>query len=770
MRIAGKFIARIVLATKNTPFYFIKQWGHSSIGRASALHAEGQRFDSAWLHHFCLATTFFFCTVIFCTITIAEEGDDDPVINQKTKDEMQETTTEEVKVFARQIDNGSSSTVFNIEELAKLPGGRGDLLSAIQIVSGVSNPQNPGFGGNQGYYIRGSKLTDNQYIIDWLRVGYIFHYGGALSYSVVNSSLLEGFEVILGGFAPKYDNVTGGVIDVRLRDPKKDKQYQDFKFGTEIGFLFEGPLDDENSYWFAFRRSYFDFFIETINEGIDNENVSFQTFPQFYDVQGRLHHETKNGFIDFTLIGSNDKTGLVLNGEIADPQVLGRLDSENEFLSTGMRWIHTEEGEYTSSQYLSYLDNRRDFNIGTQGLDDPNPGQSFFLDNITKTWSYDSRFELYLDQTNNILFGLFLDSADIDLDGYIIPLPIDDTGNVFNSFSQANPTDVNEENELITSQFYFNYRYRALDDIIFSIGFRTLDAQLKTTRNPSGYKYSGFSDRYRLEIPTSLKSKFYVLYGNYVQLQTATDLSESLGNPSAIDLIRSRHTVLGYSTTDSYDWFYKAELWNKFTTGIAVADNSICTRCLRSTAIARAQGIDLEFRKTYSDDSLIYIALSLSSGERKNRSGEEFYPFSGDQPSSLNIAFSDLIYEDDYWVWGMRSILHDGQPYTRVVGREMDSTSFQIENEIQVIEFYNPIYERYNRSRFPLFFQFDLSFRYHHPDSNVTYKIELNSVSDLLRPNISDYDYGEEFQYINNPREENEGFFFPAFLVELAFN
>ena len=29
-----------------------KNWGHSSAGRAPALHAGGQRFDPAWLHQF----------------------------------------------------------------------------------------------------------------------------------------------------------------------------------------------------------------------------------------------------------------------------------------------------------------------------------------------------------------------------------------------------------------------------------------------------------------------------------------------------------------------------------------------------------------------------------------------------------------------------------------------------------------------------------------------------------------------------------------------
>ena len=31
-----------------------KSWGHSSAGRAPALHAGGRRFDPAWLHQFAL--------------------------------------------------------------------------------------------------------------------------------------------------------------------------------------------------------------------------------------------------------------------------------------------------------------------------------------------------------------------------------------------------------------------------------------------------------------------------------------------------------------------------------------------------------------------------------------------------------------------------------------------------------------------------------------------------------------------------------------------
>ncbi len=45
----GKFLDRTRRKLFNSPCDF---WGHSSIGRASAWHAEGRRFDPDWLHHF----------------------------------------------------------------------------------------------------------------------------------------------------------------------------------------------------------------------------------------------------------------------------------------------------------------------------------------------------------------------------------------------------------------------------------------------------------------------------------------------------------------------------------------------------------------------------------------------------------------------------------------------------------------------------------------------------------------------------------------------
>ena len=41
----------------NSKYYNTNYWGHSSVGRAPAWHAGGQRFESAWLHkHFAINT------------------------------------------------------------------------------------------------------------------------------------------------------------------------------------------------------------------------------------------------------------------------------------------------------------------------------------------------------------------------------------------------------------------------------------------------------------------------------------------------------------------------------------------------------------------------------------------------------------------------------------------------------------------------------------------------------------------------------------------
>jgi len=61
--------------------------------------------------------------------------------------------------------------------------------------------------------------ADNLYRVDSLPVPYVFH-AFDISGSVFNENILRSFNLYPSGYGPEYANVTGGVFDIALRDPK----------------------------------------------------------------------------------------------------------------------------------------------------------------------------------------------------------------------------------------------------------------------------------------------------------------------------------------------------------------------------------------------------------------------------------------------------------------------------------------------------------------------------------------------------------------------
>ena len=111
--------------------------------------------------------------------------------------------------------------------------------------------------------MRGSGPGDNAYYVDGLPIARLFHYG---SISVFNADLIEDFNLYSAAFGPHYGDVTGAVIDVALREPRKDR------LGGKVdvnvmgaNFLVEGPRTDDQSFYFAARRSYIDLLVKQVD-------------------------------------------------------------------------------------------------------------------------------------------------------------------------------------------------------------------------------------------------------------------------------------------------------------------------------------------------------------------------------------------------------------------------------------------------------------------------------------------------------------------------
>ncbi|MEN8179898.1 MAG: hypothetical protein ABFS39_14950, partial [Pseudomonadota bacterium] len=92
---------------------------------------------------------------------------------------------------------------FEGEELQEVPGSGDDVLRSMQALPGVAVNSD----WESGAAIRGSRPENNQYFVDFMPVGYLFHFGGK---SVVDGDLVERFDLYPAGYGAQFQDGTGG--------------------------------------------------------------------------------------------------------------------------------------------------------------------------------------------------------------------------------------------------------------------------------------------------------------------------------------------------------------------------------------------------------------------------------------------------------------------------------------------------------------------------------------------------------------------------------
>ncbi|HEX4405898.1 MAG TPA: TonB family protein [Polyangia bacterium] len=102
------------------------------------------------------------------------------------------------------------------EELTNAAGTRGDALRVVELLPGVARPPYL-----QGFLlIRGSGPDDSQVVFEGGPVDRLYHFGGLTSFT--NARLLDHIDLYPGNFSARYGRKVGGIVDVGVRDPKRD--------------------------------------------------------------------------------------------------------------------------------------------------------------------------------------------------------------------------------------------------------------------------------------------------------------------------------------------------------------------------------------------------------------------------------------------------------------------------------------------------------------------------------------------------------------------
>lgn len=177
-------------------------------------------------------------------------------------------------------------------KLLNIAGINDDPLAAVFSLPGVLYAGGDDGGGPA---VRGSSPQDNAFFIDGMPAGYIYHLFGD---SVFNKNIVQDFDFQASSFGAQYGEATGGVFDVKLRDPRQ----QDIKFTLDAsliktGIFAEGSIAKDQAFYASYRRSLIHLFLK---EGSEDEGITITDAPISDDYQTKYQWQ----------IGSNQKLTL----------------------------------------------------------------------------------------------------------------------------------------------------------------------------------------------------------------------------------------------------------------------------------------------------------------------------------------------------------------------------------------------------------------------------------------------------------------------------
>ncbi|HEU0036030.1 MAG TPA: TonB-dependent receptor [Kofleriaceae bacterium] len=246
---------------------------------------------------------------------------------------------EEIVVEAERERATSGETTLKREEIAHVPGARGDALNAIKNLPGVANVQ--GFGPTAGLVIRGSSPADSRIFVDGFEIPILYHLGGVTS--VMPTEMIDDIVYSPGAFGVEVGRASGGSVQVASRRGAKELAgFADVSF-IHASTMLQGPLGKRGSFAVAARRSYIDALIPLVVQ--DSASLSFTALPRYYDYQGRLDYDLSDHLkLTALLFGSDDVFAVSTDGQ--DPAQPNKFENDTRFTRAVASLTYDRPGVY----------------------------------------------------------------------------------------------------------------------------------------------------------------------------------------------------------------------------------------------------------------------------------------------------------------------------------------------------------------------------------------------------------------------------------------
>lgn len=613
----------------------------------------------------------------------------------------------EVVVQAERNPDRIAKTVITGRELASVPGTAGDPLRAIQALPGITSSGDT----SSAPAIRGSGPQNNAYYVDFLPVGYLFHMGGMES--VINADLVEDFNIYSSSFGPEYVDVTGGVIDVRLRKPRTDRIGAKVNISMlESGLLVEGPISRNQSFYLSGRRSYFDLILP--KTGTLDTGVEYKQFPQYYDYRGKyIWQISPDSSLTLMVGGAADEMKLTLtdaaNAVKHDPILAGDIQSRIGYHS---------QGALLTSRITPSLTNR--FGMAHMFTDMlQQPAQLGYVKIKDDNFYFRDHLTLQATEKHELLFGVEsgISRTKIDLDITKV-MPSEFTPHP--DFTSSPKVKLNDTISAQWVDLALKDRWQFVDKATLIVGAHG--------------SYETYFDKYRLEPRLGLEytpvkdTLLTAGWGKYHQFPQGYQVVRDFGNPN-LSYEEADHYSLGVEQQLHDAWSVKVEGYYKTLSDLVIPDDKVN---YINGGSGKAYGIEALVKKNKTADWSGWLSASYTKTERYNDVTGEAFPFSYDQPLIVN-----LVYEWNFarnWTFGAKWRYQSGAPFTPVIGTYTDSTGRL-----------RPTYGDLGSERLPDYHRLDI--RIARDVLLETWKLSfyLDIINAYANRNVSGYDYNGDY-------------------------
>lgn len=557
------------------------------------------------------------------------------------------------------------------EILAEMPGTRGDALRAIEVLPGVGRTTL----NNGDPILRGAGQDESQTYLNGAPVPFLYHFGGLTSF--FNSRYIERVDLYPGNFSSRYGRVSGGVIEVRSKDPRSDGLHAGFDLNLIDSSAFvSSSAGSRASFAVSARRSNIDLVFSKL---VPKDAYSVLAAPVYYDYQalGTYHIDARHT-LRVVGYGSRDSLQLMfshpndedpsLNGKIAGTIAFHRLQLEldDKLGDSARQNLSVTAGYLSARQQIGQFEQQ----ISGAELHARNEWRVEFVPELSATFGVD-------------FYGQFMGGH------YYGPAPDQYEGNPGDensSLTRRNISTVVPTLNVIRPGAYLEFGVRPTRRLLLIPGLRadyygdvdhsSLDPRLAA----------------RYEVGESLTLKSGV--GYYSQAPQYWQALAVVGNPH-IEPYRALQTSLGFEARAKSTLKFGAEGFYKWLDNRIVGTPGGVEPHFVNDGEGRIYGAEFSTEFRPSPNTFGFLAYTISRSERRDRDGA-YRLFDHDQPHVLSLAVGQNLGRG--WSVGGRFRLVSGDPTTAVVGSVFDARA----------GIYVPQYGPVNAERDPAFQQLDL--------------------------------------------------------------